>query len=386
MIPPVAHVKCAFVMEQTLGHVTHARNLRDIAAEYGDVEPVWLPIPFETRGVGRLVPIFSQNWSVRASWRARRALSHALARIPLDAALFHTQVTSLFSVGMMQRVPSVISLDATPINYDSVGRYYGHRAASDGFLDRQKLARNRRAFHAATHLVTWSDWARRSLVADYGVDAGRVSVLAPGASAAYFEVGRRRAADRATGPRADGKAAVLPRVLFVGGDFARKGGPDLLEVVGTALRDRCELHVVTNAPVEPRPHVRVHRGIGPNDPALVRLFAEADIFVLPSRAECLAIVLMEATAAALPVITTDVGALSEAVRPGDTGLVIRAGDRSDLARALDALIGDPAARHRMGLAGHELARLKFDARTNGRALLDIVVEAAQQGRHTRGAA
>jgi glycosyltransferase involved in cell wall biosynthesis len=373
-------------MEQTLGHVTHARNLREVVAGHADVEPVWLPIPFETRGVGRLVPVFSQNWSVRASWRARRALSHALARAPLDAALFHTQVTALFSVGMMRRVPSVISLDATPINYDSVGRYYDHRAAGDGFLDRQKRSTNRRAFHAATSLVTWSDWARRSLIDDYGVDAAKIRVLAPGASGAFFEVGDRRAAGHAAAARTGPGTGVLPRVLFVGGDFVRKGGHDLLDVFGTALRDRCELHIVTNARVEPRPNVHVHRAIGPNDPSLVRLFADADIFVLPSLAECLAVVLMEATAAALPVITTDVGALSEAVRPGETGLITRAGDRADLARALDALIGDPGARRRMGLAGRVLARHKFDARTNGRALLDIVVEAAKRGRHTREAA
>jgi glycosyltransferase involved in cell wall biosynthesis len=154
-------------------------------------------------------------------------------------------------------------------------------------------------------------------------------------------------------------------------------------VARTTLRDRCELHIVTSAPVEARPGVHVHRGIGPNDPALVRLFHEADVFVLPSLAECLAVVLMEATAAALPVITTDVGALREAVRPGETGLVVRAGDRAELARALGALIDDSDARRRMGLAGHALARRTFDARTNGRALLDLVVAAAQRTGHMR---
>src|SRR5206468_3682262 len=93
------------------------------------------------------------------------------------------------------------------------------------------------------------------------------------------------------------------RVLFVGGDFKRKGGPALLEVMRGPLAGWCELHVVTQAEVAPQPGVVVHRGLQANSPELLRLFATADIFVLPTMADCLAVVLMEATAAGLPVIT-----------------------------------------------------------------------------------
>src|SRR5947209_2291744 len=142
-MPPV---RVAFVMEQTLGHVTHSQNLHRAVAQRSDLLATWLPISFEVMGGARYVPMLRSNWSIRASWRARRALGAALGTAPLEALLFHTQVTSLFSVGLMQRYPSVISLDATPINYDSVGLGYGHRAAGDGFLDRRKYELNRRAF------------------------------------------------------------------------------------------------------------------------------------------------------------------------------------------------------------------------------------------------
>jgi glycosyltransferase involved in cell wall biosynthesis len=369
-------------MEQTLGHVTHARNLRAVTAGQCDVRPTWLPIDFEPRGPGRLLPVYNSNWSVRASWRARRALGSAMAATSLDAVLFHTQVTALFSIRLMRHLPSVISLDATPMNYDTIGRHYGHRAAGHGVVDRQKFLGNRRAFHAATTLVAWSAWARRSLTQDYGVDAAKVRVLAPGAAPAYFELGRLRDT-RLPAMTADGRP---PRLLFVGGDFGRKGGAELLECMRGPLGDRCELHVVTRDHVAPMRNVHVHHGIGPNDPALVKLFADADIFVLPSLADCLAIVLMEATASALPVITTDVGALAEAVRPGETGLIVRAGDSADLCRAIETLVDDASARHRMGRGGHALARDTFDARANGRALLDIMIEAARHGRDLRSIA
>ena len=112
----MAPVRAAFVMEQTLGHVTHYRNLRAVATQQAIVDPTWLPISFDVHGPERLIPLLRSNWSVRASWRAWQALRGALARQPHEALVFHTQVTSLFSVGLMRHVPSIISLDATPIN------------------------------------------------------------------------------------------------------------------------------------------------------------------------------------------------------------------------------------------------------------------------------
>lgn len=372
-------VRAAFVMEQTLGHVTHDRNLREVVAQQTDVAPTWLPISFDVQGPARLVPLLRSNWSVRASWRARRALDRALAAQPHDVLLFHTQVTSLFSVALMGRLPTVVSLDATPVNYDAVGQHYGHRAAGDGFLDRQKYQLNRRAFHAAARLVAWSHWAKQSLVDDYGVDGAKVRVLAPGASPRYFELGQARHA----APQPERSRA---QVLFVGGDFQRKGGPLLLDAMRGPLGDRCELHLVTRDAVPVQPNVHVYRGVGPNSPELRDLFGRADLFVLPTYADCLAVVLMEATAAGLPVITTDVGALSEAVRPGQSGLLVPPGDGPALHQALETLVDNAALRARMGRAGYALARDTFDARRNNRALLDLVVELAQTTPQARRAA
>ena len=364
-------VRVAFVMEQTLGHVTHSRNLQSALAERSDVVATWLPISFDVAGPARYVPLLRSNWSIRASWRARRALGAALRKAPHEALLFHTQVASLFSVDLMHRYPTVVCLDATPLNYDSVGAAYGHRAAGDGFLDRRKYELNRRVFQTATALVAWSEWARRSLIDDYGVDPTRISVLAPGAHRAYFDVGQQRL----SGSSPDARSPV--RLLFVGGDFARKGGPELIEAL-RGLGDACELHVVTSAAIGTnQPNVRVHQGVRPNSPELLRLFSQSDLFVLPTHADCLALVLMEATAAGLPVITTGVGALREAVLPGVSGLAVPPGDIAALRAAIETLVGDPSRRVRMGHAAHVLARHKFDATRNNARLLDLVIQSAE---------
>jgi glycosyltransferase involved in cell wall biosynthesis len=373
-------IRAAFVMEQTLGHVTHGKNMSQVLAGQSAVAPTWLPIAFDMQPVERLVPLWRSNWSLRASSRARMALEGALRRQPHDVIFFHTQVVSLFSTGLMKRLPSIISLDATPANMDSVGEFYGHRAAGDGLLDRQKYALNRRAMHAADALVAWSEWARRSLIDDYGAESDRIRVIAPGAAPAYFEIGHRR---HASGDAAMDVAAPrsarddnLIRLLFVGGDFRRKGGHLLLEALRGPLSERCELHIVTRERVAPQPNVHVHHGLGPNSPELLRLFAESDVFVLPSLGECLAVVLMEATAAGLPVITTRVGALAEAVRPGESGLLVPTGDPGALREALVALVDDSSIRRRMGRAGLALADAKFDAARNNQAILDLLVEVA----------
>ena len=67
---PMQPVRTAFVMEQALGHVTHAHNLRSLVAEREDIQSTWLPIPFDVQGASKLLPLYRGNWSVRASWRS----------------------------------------------------------------------------------------------------------------------------------------------------------------------------------------------------------------------------------------------------------------------------------------------------------------------------
>jgi glycosyltransferase involved in cell wall biosynthesis len=364
-------IRAAFVMEQTLGHVTHTQNLRAAAERQDVVDVTWIPIAFNVSGLGRFMPGYNSNWSLRASVRARTRLMREHAKRSFDVLLFHTQVTALFCADLMRRVPSVVSLDATPINFDSVGVAYGHRAAGDGWIDSRKYQLNKRAFGAARALVSWSEWSAESLVTDYGVPRQRVLVRAPGADSAYFAIGTQRL----SAPDEGGPV----RLLFVGGDFERKGGPTLLEALRTARTRRAvELHIVTRDPVAITPGVVVHHGIQPNSRELLALIARADIFVLPSLGECLSIALMEAAAAGLPIITTDVGALAEAAIDACSALIVPQNDATALRSAIERLVDDEAMRRRLGRAGHELARAKFDAGRNNAAIFDLVASLARR--------
>ena len=94
-------------------------------------------------------------------------------------------------------------------------------------------------------------------------------------------------------------------------------------------------------------------------PACYRL---ADVFVLPStlRAEAFGTVLVEAMAAGVPLVSTELATGTSWVnRHGETGLVVPPSDPDALAAAITALLRDPEQRRRMGAAGRERARAEF---------------------------
>jgi glycosyltransferase involved in cell wall biosynthesis len=87
----------------------------------------------------------------------------------------------------------------------------------------------------------------------------------------------------------------------------------------------------------------------------------ADIFVLPSFAEGVPVVLMEAMASGLPVICTSVGGVPELVAQGESGLLVPPGDVHSLVDAIVELSTDASARQRMGMAGRNTVLADFDA-------------------------
>jgi glycosyltransferase involved in cell wall biosynthesis len=360
-----APYRFAFVMEQNLGHRTHAQNLARFVAEDPGVCPTWLPIEFETLGLLSRIPYVRSNWSVRASLAAWDAVRRARNAAKPDALFYHTQVTALLSP-LHPGVRSVISLDATPINYDTVGKHYGH--VSGGRAEQFKFWANQRALARADALVTWCAWARDSLVADYGIPEERITVIAPGVDLEQW-------------PRPTAHLPVedrLPHLLFVGGDFARKGGDVLLRAFRAGLDELCELHVVTRSPLEAGRNLFIYHDVSPNSDVLRRLYAEADIFVFPSLADCAPLAVPEAMAAGLPVISTRVGAIPEMVKDDVTGLLVPVGDANALRVSVLSLLARPEARTRMGRAGRRVVEADFDARRNSQRLLDVLKAVADR--------
>lgn len=113
------------------------------------------------------------------------------------------------------------------------------------------------------------------------------------------------------------------------------------------------------------------------------MLAASDVFVLGSDWEGNPLAVMEAMAAALPVIATGVGGVPELVRDGEDGILVRAGDWSAFAEAMRALLDDPQKRTAMGAAAQTRAFSEFRVERMVQRYADLYQEAVMTTRGTR---
>lgn len=354
-----------FILEQTLGHKTYAANLRSVLGDESQVTTVWGAVNFDTYGPLERLPLL-RNWTIRAGRQSRRQLAAMHRAGPLDALFFHTQTVAVLAIDWLQRVPSIISLDATPVQIDRMAAAYGHSTGA-ALVERLKAALHRACYRAARHLVTWSQWTAESLMTDYGVPAAKISVIAPGVATDFWR--RAETPSERRGPL---------RVLFVGGDFWRKGGATLLAAARALPEGTVELHIVSRTELNEQPGVLVYHGVQPNSVELRALYHHCDLFCLPTTGDCMPLALIEAAAAGLPIISTTLAAIPEVVRDGESGLLVPPDDVRALAAALYGLAAAPERRRALGARATALAAEEFDARRNGRRLLTLLSQVAGQ--------
>lgn len=95
------------------------------------------------------------------------------------------------------------------------------------------------------------------------------------------------------------------------------------------------------------------------------LLAEADVFVLASLSESLPVSVIEAMRAGLPVVATDVGGMSELIRDGSSGYLVKRGDAAELCDRLTLLIAEPKLRQDMGRQAQQQFGQHFTLQENG---------------------
>ncbi|MFZ0545821.1 MAG: glycosyltransferase family 4 protein [Candidatus Promineifilaceae bacterium] len=328
-----------------------------------DIEPYWLLPVWQTSGLISKVPVLKSNWTFQAGLQARRMVANLSRQVKLDALFFHTQVTAVLSPDWIGRFPTVVSLDATPLQYDSLGDFYNHGSGPE-WLERLKWRLTRNCFQKASHLVTWSEWARQGLV-EYDTEPEKATVIPPGVDTEAWA---------RTSPRQPDNEVV--KILFVGGNLERKGGLLLLNAFRSLRRmdsmPDIELHLVTKDVVSAETGLFVYNDMEPNSARLKQLYHACDIFCLPTFGDCLPMVLSEAGAAGLPVVSTRVAAIPEIVQDGKTGLLIPPGDEAALTTALSRLAADPALRQCQGREAADLVGRQFDAGKNAARLLDLL--------------
>lgn len=215
-------------------------------------------------------------------------------------------------------VPVVYASDTT---FALMRNYYPSFGRLWGWSAREAHELEHRAIQRADHLLYPTEWAARSAIDDYGADPGKITIAPFGAN---LETAPAR-------DRASARTLSLPcRLLFIGVDWERKGGPVALEALD-ALVERgidARLDVVgCNPPgLSDRPRVRVIPYLNKQDRAqraeLDELFYNAHFLLVPTRSDCFGIVFAEASAFGLPSLATRTGGVGGAVRDGVNGITL----------------------------------------------------------------
>ncbi len=293
--------------------------------------------------------VWSRHFYFDPAYRA--ALTRAAGKVPISTP-------AVFQIGHMFSLPDVFP-GKTCVSYhdgnlpEALKSGFGLEGVSAKRID-QALRFEEETCRKMSAILTFSEYLRQSFIHDYHVPPEKVFNVGGAVNLTTFP---------APQPHKDYTA---PRILFVGAQFARKGGPQLLQAFQSvrAALPAAELHIVgpprlpaelTTLPAGVHFHGHLSKANPAQAAQLEALFLASNLFVLPSLYEPFGIAPIEAMLYGLPALVTDAWALRETVRPGINGDLVSKGSVEDLAAKLTSLLSDPAQLAIMGQKGRELA-------------------------------
>lgn len=254
---------------------------------------------------------------------------------------FSIQTQSLFDASV-QGLPHFVYTDHTAL----ANRRYRWRDArrpkrADSWLELEKTI-----YQNATLHLTTSQFTRRSLLEDYACAPEKVVCVYSGINAEPSA----SASDRTYNSK---------NILFVGSEWQRKGGPELIKAFELVLNEHpdARLTLIGPCPKIDLPNCELVGSVPLEK--LPEYYRNAAVLCLPSWIEPAAVALVEAAGHGLPVVATRVGGTPDRVIDGATGFLVEAGDVEGLARALGQLIGDPVLCRQLGHAGRRLVMETF---------------------------
>jgi glycosyltransferase involved in cell wall biosynthesis len=265
---------------------------------------------------------------------------HQAMRRLIDPArhVFSFQMQSLYDTSV-PGVPHFIYTDHTHLS-NLHYRDFDRRRLRSG----KWLALEGTIYENATMVFTRSTDVAADLTELYNVPANKVECVYAGSNVEVTHCGPPDNADYTN-----------QRILFVGIDWDRKGGPELLKAFQTVLhRYPCAHLTIAGAKVHlDLPNCTVLGQVSAQE--LAHHYAQASIFCLPTRHEPFGIAFVEAMMHRLPVVATRIGAIPDMVEEGANGYLVNPGDPRGLAEALCKLLADPSHCRALGERSYQRA-------------------------------
>lgn len=311
---------------------------------------------------------FERSMNLLAHARAYRALGSVLRRERYTVVHAHTPVASLIARPCARRagVPLVL--------YTAHGFYF-HDAMRPA-VRRAHIALERWAQRYADFLFTQSAEDCATALEERIAPPGRALAIGNGVETARFDPAQFDTAAQLALRREFGLAPTDgPLIAIIGRLVREKGYFEFLEAFAAVLKQHPGARALLIGEALASDHddsaaqIRArHAALGLQGKAIFTglrrdipaLLALADIFCLPSYREGMPRSIIEAMAAGLPVVATDIRGCREEVLSGQTGLLVPPRESAPLAEALTQLVANPALRETMGAAGHARALQEYD--------------------------
>jgi glycosyltransferase involved in cell wall biosynthesis len=350
-----------FLFSTEVGLRTQYENIRREIDRLGLTQQTeWIVVDwFRQDGWIERLPLIP--WTIKTRLRAELELMHGLRAGPFSSGLLIGAPATIYGhQQQLRHQPYFVSIDCTPRQLASFGDLYGKAPSKLLLLEHYKERERRALYQNARALFPWSRWAGESMVADYRAEAKTLHIIPPGVDLDQWKMPERERSE-------------TTHLLFVGGDFYRKGGDLLLDWASRTNSKHWKLHLVTREPVlTVHPNIIVYHQLSSNDPRLIALYQQANLFVLPTRGDCYSLAGIEALASGLPILLGDTGGTSEVVTDGVTGFLLPQDNTDALFDRLDTLIQTPELLSPMGHDARRDAETRFDVRKNVAQMLDLM--------------
>jgi glycosyltransferase involved in cell wall biosynthesis len=334
-----------------------------------------------------VVPCYSTDWLFPLdNWFFNRSLKKKVATIGTDVFEAH----AVSGYGFPRRLKELgVNKPFIHTIHGVLADEYEQAKQSEHQSFRGKIA-NRFMRHLAkleadtaknaTLIVTISRYSLEKIQQHYGIDANKVRIIPNGVDVEKF-----KPTENVDAVRQQFGLGNEPCVLFVGSLIPRKGLPFLVEAAKKIVKEQAQTKflIVGEGPIKNQLATWLEAAnLSGNfmflgnlkEDTLLATYSCADVFVLPSIQEGQGIVLLEAQAAAKPVVAFDVGGVNEAVRNGETGLLVERGRNGELADALLRLLSDRALRQKMGANGRKFVAENFTWDICAQKMLKIYCE------------